>query len=134
MERSQVNTAPSLVQLSDLTIAGWKQVQATIERLEVNGGDPAELASQIAQREAIEKSIWAIEYRIRLDLLLTHESIPALQPFIDSVFSAGIRAGLTDSFEHFLIMALAGVDSLRPTPQRIVEAQEEIAASLGIPV
>ena len=130
----QINDQPSLVQLSELTIAGWKDVQARIEHLEIHGGDPMELASKIAQRDAIEKSIWVIEYKIRLDLMLTHEAMAALRPVIDSVFSAAVRAGISETFEHFLVTAFAGVGSIRPTIPRIAEAQERIAASLGIPV
>lgn len=131
----QQSPGPSLVELSELTIAGWKVTQGQIEQLEHSGdSDPMKLASLIAQRDAIEKSIWAIEYRIFLDLMLTHEAMATLRPVIESAFSAGIRAGITESFEHFLITAFAGVDGIRPTLPRLVEAQEEIAARLGIPV
>lgn len=125
----------SLIQLSDLTLAGWKIVQEQIEHLEKLGdSDPMKLAGLITQRDSIEKSIWAIEYKVMLDLLLTHEAMATLKPILESVFAAGIHAGITDSFEHFLILALAGVDGIRPSTQSLAEAQDAIADRLGIPV
>lgn len=125
----------SHIQLSDVMLANWRAIQQRIEAIEASTqSNPLEFASRIAEREAIEKSIWLIEYQILRDLLITHEAMAAIKPVIESVFSAGIRAGLTESFEHFLIMALAGVDGIRPTVSRIAEAQEEIADRLCIPV
>ena len=125
----------SLVQRSDLTRDSWEIIQEQIEHLEKTGHtDPRVLADLIGQRDAIEKSLWKIEFRITLDLLLTHEAMTALKPFFESAYAAGLHAGITDSFEHFLIVALAGPDGIRPTIPSLAEAQEAIADRLGIPV
>ena len=130
---SEDHSQLSLVQRSDLTRDNWEIIQEQIEYLEKHGHpDPIVLAELLKQRDAIEKSLWEIEFRITLDLLLTHEAMTELKPFIESAFAAGIRAGITDSFEHFLIVALAGPDGIRPTIPTLAEAQEAIADRLGI--
>lgn len=125
---------PSLIQLQDQLLADWRNVQAQIETAEsAQQSDPLDLVRWISRREELEKAIWACEYQTGVNLLLTSEHLAALKPFIYAAYSSALRAGLTESFEHFLIISLAGVSAIRPSLAEIVEAEDAITTRLGFP-
>lgn len=124
----------SQLQRQDFALAARKTLQAQIDAWQAGTPvDPMALADLIGRRDAAEKAIWNAEYEMLRSLLLSHEAVSTLRPLIEAAFAAGIRAGATDSFEHFLIVTLAGPDGMRPDSRRLEEAEEKIAASLEIP-
>lgn len=126
----------SLHQKLVLAIADWEALKRQIEVVKAElQTDPPALANlliMIDRKEAAEKAIWKAEYDVRLSLLLTHEALEVLRPVVESVYAVGCRAGITNSFEDFLTATLASADGIRPDSERILAAQQEVAAALGI--